>query len=124
MGAPGHVLRSPVDQEAPVKESSYAIGNAITSSYTWIPEEVLHDLGVASQRVLNFEVADGSIIQRGAAQTRVRFEGNAHITWVVFGDAGSAPLLGAYTLEGFALAPDRLNQRIVPVTLLARPVLR
>ncbi len=27
----------PIEQEAPVKESSYSIGNAITSSYTWIP---------------------------------------------------------------------------------------
>ncbi|HYX29401.1 MAG TPA: FtsW/RodA/SpoVE family cell cycle protein [Pyrinomonadaceae bacterium] len=27
----------PVEQEAPVKESSYTLANAITSSYTWIP---------------------------------------------------------------------------------------
>ena len=27
----------PVDQEAPVKESSYTLANAVTSSYTWIP---------------------------------------------------------------------------------------
>ncbi|HXI62001.1 MAG TPA: FtsW/RodA/SpoVE family cell cycle protein [Pyrinomonadaceae bacterium] len=27
----------PVDQEAPVKESSYSLANALTSSYTWIP---------------------------------------------------------------------------------------
>src|SRR6266567_1218156 len=27
----------PKDQEAPVKESSYTLGNALTSSYTWIP---------------------------------------------------------------------------------------
>src|SRR5438270_4683234 len=27
----------PVEQEAPVKESDYSLGNALTSSYTWIP---------------------------------------------------------------------------------------
>jgi cell division protein FtsW (lipid II flippase) len=27
----------PLEQEAPVKESEYGLGNAITSSYTWIP---------------------------------------------------------------------------------------
>src|SRR2546428_7323705 len=27
----------PVEQEAPVKESNYTLGNALTSSYTWIP---------------------------------------------------------------------------------------
>src|SRR5712692_5242559 len=35
----------PKDQEAPVKESSYTVGNALTSSYTWIP--ILSLLGFA-----------------------------------------------------------------------------
>ena len=35
----------PKDQEAPVKEASYTVGNALTSSYTWIP--ILSLLGFA-----------------------------------------------------------------------------
>src|SRR5438477_5830984 len=35
MGLP--TVPPPVDQEAPVKESSYTLANALTSSYTWIP---------------------------------------------------------------------------------------
>src|SRR6185369_4099845 len=35
MGLPA--TAPPKDQEAPVRESGYTLGNAITSSYTWIP---------------------------------------------------------------------------------------
>jgi hypothetical protein len=37
----------PIEQEAPVKESSYSIGNALTSSYTWIPVFSLVAFGLA-----------------------------------------------------------------------------
>lgn len=39
-------------------------------------------------------------------------------TICAFGDEGTEPLLGAYTLEGFALAPDPVNQRVVPMPRL------
>ncbi len=34
---------------------------------------------------------------------------------VLFGDEGSLPLLGAYTLEGFGLAADPVGKRLIPV---------
>ena len=37
----------PLEQEAPVKESNYTAGNAITSSYTWIPVFSLIAFGLA-----------------------------------------------------------------------------
>jgi cell division protein FtsW (lipid II flippase) len=37
----------PLEQEAPVKDSGYTLGNAITSSYTWIPVFSLIAFGVA-----------------------------------------------------------------------------
>ena len=40
-------------------------------------------------------------------------------TLVVFGGDSDAVLLGAYTLEGFALAPDQVNRRLVRVRGLA-----
>ena len=90
------------------------------ASYTWIPEDVLKELGLEPDKSLEFEIADGSVIQRGATETRVRSMGDSHTTWVVFGDPSSDALLGAYTLEGFALAPDPVNQRLVPTRLLAK----
>ena len=51
--------------------------------------------------------------------TLVRWDGETMPTLVVFGGNGNAVLLGAYTLEGFALAPDPVNQRLVKVRGLA-----
>ena len=40
-------------------------------------------------------------------------------TLMVFGGAGDAVLLGAYALEGFSLAADPVNRRLVRVRGLA-----
>lgn len=40
------------------------------------------------------------------------------VTAVVFGDDHAPPLLGAYTLEGLALAVDPVERRLVPTHLI------
>ena len=46
--------------------------------------------------------------------------GEEWATFFLEGPPGSLALLGAFTLEGFALAPDPVNKRLVPlVSLLA-----
>jgi clan AA aspartic protease len=89
------------------------------STYTWIPRELLERLGVRAQFQREFETADGRIIRREMAVTMVRWDGEVMPTLVVFGGDQDAALLGAYTLEGFALAPDPVNQRLVRVRGLA-----
>jgi clan AA aspartic protease len=88
------------------------------AAYTWMPGELLRRLGVAPNRTLPFGLADGTVIERDIGETRVRLNGRELTTLVVFGDEASVPLLGAYTLEGFALAVDPVNRRLVPVTVL------
>jgi clan AA aspartic protease len=90
------------------------------STFTWVPADVLHRLGVRSHTRQQFETADERIIERDVGRTWLRFDGRAELTLVVFGDEGSAPLLGAYTLEGFLLAADPVHQRLVPVRGLAK----
>jgi len=85
------------------------------STYTWVPRDVLAKLGVQPEFRQQFLTADGRAIERDVAETRVRLDGQQRITMVVFGDEGSAPLLGAYTLEGFGLAADPLGKRLIPV---------
>jgi len=48
-------------------------------------------------------------------ETKVRVEGMETTTWVLFGDEGTTPLLGAMTLEGLLLGVDPFNERLVPV---------
>ena len=89
------------------------------STYTWVPRDTLASLGVVPQFRREFETADGRVIERELGRTWVRIDGRSEITLVVFGDEGSIPLLGAYTLEGFGLAADPLGRRLVPVRGLA-----
>ena len=89
------------------------------ASYPWLPADLLASLGVAPQFQREFLTAGGRIIERDLAVTLARWDGQTLPTLVVFGDEGSMPLLGAYTLEGFGLAADPLNRRLVPVRGLA-----
>lgn len=76
------------------------------ASYTWAPAAVLARLGVRPPFRREFVTADGRVIERDMAVTMVRWDGQVLPTLVVFGGDDSLPLLGAYTLEGFGLAPD------------------
>ncbi len=89
------------------------------SSYTWIPRRLLERLNVRPQFQREFETADGRVVERDLAVTMVRWDGETMPTLVVFGDNGDSVLLGAYTMEGFSLAPDPVNQRLIRVRGLA-----
>lgn len=89
------------------------------ATYTWAPRDILDRLGVIPRRRLEFEIAGGAIIERDLGETLVRLNSEVVTTIVVFGDEGSLPLLGAYTLEGLSLAPDPVNRRLIPVRGLA-----
>jgi hypothetical protein len=41
---------------------------------------------------------------------------------VVFGDPESEPLLGVFTLEGFGLAADAVNRRLISVPGLLKQI--
>ena len=83
------------------------------STYTWVPREILRRLDVNPQFQQEFETADGRVVERDMAETAVRWNNQIRQTLVVFAGVGDAILLGAYSLEGFALAPDPVNERLV-----------
>ena len=89
------------------------------STYTWIPRPLLERLNVGPQFQREFETADGRVVHRDMASTMARWNGETMPTLVVFGGDTDAVLLGAHTLEGFALAPDPVNCRLVRVRGLA-----
>ena len=88
------------------------------STYTVIPSALLSDLGVKPHRTRTFELADGSLIERGFGRVWVRLAGDEEVSPVIFGDDNDAPLLGAVTLEIFGLGIDMMNERIAPVSSL------
>lgn len=85
------------------------------ATYTWAPASLLTSLGVAPSYRFPFVLADGRRVEKDMAETKVRLNGQVRTTLVVFGDEGTLPLLGAYTLEGFGLAPDPVNRRLMSV---------
>ena len=82
---------------------------------TVIPRRILSSLGISPTRQETFEYASGQQTRLDMAQATAHAEGRETITWVIFGEEGMSPLLGAYTLEGLFLAVDPYNQRLVPV---------
>ncbi len=88
------------------------------SSYTVLPASLLRGLGVSPTERIEFELADGRVIERDIGEARVTVDGRNTITLVVFGDEGGSPLLGAYTLEGVRLAVDPVRMRLIPTRAL------
>ena len=85
------------------------------SLYTWVPTSVLKKLGLAPTIKRAFQVADGRIIERDVTEAVIRLDGESVHTLCVFADDSDQVLLGAVTLEQFALAADPVNKRLVPM---------
>lgn len=85
--------------------------------YTVVPAAQLRELGVEPEGMRSFELADGRRVDNPIGQVRATIDGDSVITLVVFGADGGPVLLGAYTLEGLALAVDPVNERLAPAEL-------
>ncbi len=90
------------------------------STYTWISREVLERLGVRPVEERPFVLADGRQVTYPIAWIQIRMDGRTQPTIAVFGEPASDPLLGVFTLEGFGLAADPVNRRLVPVPALLK----
>jgi len=60
-------------------------------------------------------MANGEEIKRDRAEAVIRFHGRVLHTICVLGEERDQTLLGAYTLEGFALSVDPVRKRLVPM---------
>jgi predicted aspartyl protease len=60
-------------------------------------------------------LADGREVRYPVAWAQIRIGGREQPTIVVFGEAGSEPILGVVTLEEFLLAVDPVSRRLIAV---------
>ena len=88
------------------------------ATYTMLPSSLLRELGVEPIESRTFIVADDRRIERGFGQTYMKIDGRPIICPVVFGDDNAVPLLGAVTLEIFALGIDPVHSRLIDVLSL------
>jgi clan AA aspartic protease len=87
------------------------------STYTVLPRPLLEELGVVPHRRGEFELADGTRVERDLGRAWIRFEGREEYTLVVFGEDA---LLGAVTLEELNRVVDPIRQRLVRVPALMK----
>lgn len=88
------------------------------ASYTSLPASMLRRLGIAPRRRLEFELADGNVIEQDIGEARVRVSGVEAARIVVFGDENAPALLGADTLEGVTMVADPVGKRLAPTRAL------
>ena len=85
------------------------------ASDTMVPRSILTQLGIDVVGRYEFELADGTVVEYDVGQSSLRIDGRERIVQVIFGPEGTAPLLGATTLEVFRLGVDPVGQRLIPV---------
>ena len=90
------------------------------ATYTSIPESTLARLGVEKRESRTFELADDRVVEYPVGYASMRLEERDIIALVVFAPEGTAPLLGATTLDTASLAVDPIHQRLVPVPALLK----
>jgi len=111
-----HRIELGADPDGPFRSVSALVDTG--SIYTWVPGRILRGLGIAPTDRYEFEMANGEKVHRDRAEVLVKLGGRVMHTICVFGGEKDQSLLGAYTLEGFALAVDPLRKRLVPMETL------
>src|SRR5437899_6395414 len=83
------------------------------STYTWVAAALLRALSVVPTERRRVTI-EGQVAERDAAEVLITLEGRNLHTVCLFGDAGDLDVLGAYTLEGFGLAVDPVQRKLIP----------
>ena len=84
------------------------------AAYTTFPRPILERLGVRPHRSVRLRLASGQVVEWELGRVQAELEGLQEETLCVFGTSDAPPMIGAYTLEGFALGVDPIGQRLVP----------
>jgi predicted aspartyl protease len=109
-----------VQLAAPERPDRRSIAKLLVDSgsvYTWVSSALLRELGIVPTERRRLVTIEGRAIDRAATEILITLEGRTLHTLCVFGEPGDLDVLGAYTLEGFGLAVDPVQRRLIPATL-------
>ena len=96
--------------------AEYIVVNALVdtgSTHTSMPEGLLRQLGVQPRAERLLWLANGERERRPVGQTMMRWEEEEFMVPVIFGSEGAPALLGATSLQAFALVVDSEKERLV-----------
>ena len=80
---------------------------------SWIPSEVLDELGVDRRKMWNFRQPNGTVQSRWTGGVSLYVDGVWTVDEVVFGEMSDDVLLGARSLAGLNLRVDPVSMRLV-----------
>ena len=89
------------------------------ATLSWVPRQMLDQLGAPRLQRRPFVMADGTTIERETAGAIVQLDGKEAIVTLVIAEPGDACLLGATTLESLGFVVDPIRRQLVPQELLA-----
>jgi predicted aspartyl protease len=85
----------------------------VDAELSWIPANVLEELGIARRKTWHFRQADGTSLARTSGYAIVHVAGTETSDEVLFGEPGDLVLLGARSLEGLNLKVESVTKRLV-----------
>lgn len=105
------VARNPKDEQlaTPPVEALVDTG----SELSWLPAEVLAQVGITPRRKRTFLTATKQTVSRDVGYAILAAEGFETTDEVVFALPGDMALLGVRTIEGFGVAVDNIGHRFV-----------
>ena len=87
------------------------------TAYSRLPAELLHEMGwTADQPARAFTLADGSHTVAPMGIVNVQLNGQTLPELFIFGEDTCLPVIGSQTLQGFGMAVDPVNHRLIRVT--------
>ncbi|MBW8003509.1 MAG: hypothetical protein FVQ80_16095 [Planctomycetes bacterium] len=89
------------------------------SELSWLPEELLKEIGITPRRKRVFEIVNGQRVEREVGYAILQAEGYETTDEVVFAGKGDLILLGVRTIEGFSVTVDNIGHRFVARATLA-----
>ena len=89
------------------------------SELSWLPKEILQQIGVEARKTRQFKMADGQILTRSVGYAILQCGEFETTDEVVYAEPGDIKLLGVRTLEGFGVMADPIGHRLVAVSTLA-----
>src|SRR5438874_10842445 len=105
-------LRRP-DGRGPARTVRFLVDSG--AIYSVLPAKVWRALRLRAERKVEFTLADGTPIERGASECRFEIQGKAATSPVVLGVERDGALLGAVTLETLGLMLHPLTREILPM---------
>lgn len=111
------MLRVDVEIESPTRPGERQLLRQIIvdtgAELSWAPATVLEGIGIGRVKLIRFQQADGTTLERWVGFAILHAAGAVTIDEIVFGAPGDLVLLGARTLEGMNLKVDLVERRLV-----------